>query len=81
VERGSVFEVAFGCELKRSLLRLIKTSPVFNQFSARRAHRGVFVHRVAVRDYDGYCNPGARASERQRLAMIAARSGDNSSHL
>ena len=47
MERGGIFEVTFGCESQRSLLRLLKITSVFNHLGAQRTHRGVFVRRVA----------------------------------
>src|SRR5271170_3804778 len=81
VERGRIFEATLGGESDRLLFRLVEVPTVLEQLGAQRTHRRVFLGRIAVRDHDRHGNTGPCPGESQRLAVIAARRGDDSSYL
>ena len=70
--------------LRRTLLgklkRGLKVFPVFDEFGAQPAHRRVLLRAVAVRDHDGRAQAVAPGGEGHRLAVVAARGGDDPAH-
>src|SRR3989304_3471908 len=62
-----------GREPRGTLARLVEVPAVLDQLGAECPHRGVLLGAVAARHEDHAARPGARAGEREALAVVAAR--------
>ena len=69
------------CEPHGLLARILEILAVFDQLRAERAHRGVLLARIAVRDDNRHREAGAPSGEGEALAVIAARRRDQAFRL
>ncbi len=63
---------ALGGEVLGEFKRVLEVMPVLDQFRAKRAHRGILLAAVAMRDDDRRLHSGPRRGVRDTLAVIAA---------
>ncbi len=69
-------QAALGGESLGEFERGLEIVPVLDQVRAERAHRGILLAAVAMRDYDRHVHPRARPGVCDTLAVIAARRRD-----